>query len=137
MSNYCMRCGKPSDDSTAPCLCHLLNKESNALVNPHFCEPRGCPTPGACSAAARIAELEAAIAASEKDAARWQDRAEKAGTAVALFARAIKLGENWSPMCEAMLTQVNSAGGGGSRPQGHAHQLSGIARPAPPYRSKR
>ena len=62
------------------------------------------------NAQTRIAELEAAIAASEKDAARWQDRAEKAGTAVALFARAIKLGENWSPMCEAMLTQVNSAG---------------------------
>ena len=61
-------------------------------------------------AVARIAELEAALAASEKDAARWQDRAEKAGTAVALFARAIKFGENWSPMCEAMLTQVNSAG---------------------------
>lgn len=45
---------------------------------PHACEPAGCPTPGACSAAKEIADLRQQVSFENGRALVWQDACKKA-----------------------------------------------------------
>ena len=51
----------------------------------------------------RAETAERALEATKRDAEMWQDRAERCGVAMALFAAAIKGGEPWSAECQRAL----------------------------------